>query len=180
MRLIRSDSIVLYSKHVTGKGKALFANAKKQNLEGIIGKRRNSTYQERRSRDWVKIKTGYEQEFVVGGWTEPKGSRKGFGALLVGVHQGKGLHYVGSVGTGFSAKLLRELHARLRALERRTSPFVNKVVANAPAHWVDPQMVVEVRFSEWTRDRYLRQPAYIGLRPDKPAREVVAEIPSDA
>jgi bifunctional non-homologous end joining protein LigD len=176
-RLIRDDSLALYSKHVIGKGKALFANARKQHLEGIIGKRRDSTYQERRSRDWVKIKTGYEQEFVVGGWTEPKGSRKGFGALLLGVYQAKSLRFVGSVGTGFSAKLLRELYVRLRSLERKTPPFANPVVANSPVHWVSPELVVEVRFSEWTRDGYLRQPAYLGLRPDKPARDVTAEIP---
>jgi bifunctional non-homologous end joining protein LigD len=176
-RLIRDDSIVLYSKHVIGKGKALFENARKQHLEGIIGKKRDSTYQERRSRDWVKIKTGYVQEFVVGGWTEPKGSRKGFGALLLGVYEGSRLRYVGSVGTGFSAKVLQQLYTRLRSLERKTSPFANQVDANAPTHWASPELVVEVRFSEWTRDRYLRQPAYLGLRPDKSASEVRAEFP---
>jgi bifunctional non-homologous end joining protein LigD len=176
-RLIRDDSIVLYSKHVIGKGKALFENARKKQLEGIIGKKRDSTYQERRSRDWVKIKTGYEQEFVVGGWTEPKGSRKGFGALLLGVHQGKALRFVGSVGTGFSAKLLQQLYRRLQSLERKTSPFSNPVVANSPVHWASPELVAEVRFSEWTRDGYLRQPAYLGLRQDKPVRDVTAEIP---
>jgi bifunctional non-homologous end joining protein LigD len=176
-RLIRDETLVLYSKHVVGAGKALFASARKQHLEGIIGKKRRSTYQERRSRDWVKIKTGYEQEFVVGGWSEPKGSRNGFGALLLGVYHKKKLRYVGSVGTGFSAKLLHDLHARLRALERKTSPFSNDVDANAPAHWASPQLVVEVRFSEWTRDGYLRQPAYLGLRPDKSPADVVAEIP---
>jgi bifunctional non-homologous end joining protein LigD len=178
-RLIRDDSIVLYSKDVIGRGKALFASARKQHLEGIIGKKRDSVYQERRSRDWVKIKTGSVQEFVVGGWTEPKGSRKGFGALLLGVHVGKMLRFVGSVGTGFSAKLLRELHARLRSIERKTSPFENPVVANSRVHWASPELVVEVRFSEWTRDGYLRQPAYLGLRPDKSPDEVVAEIPEN-
>jgi len=176
-RLIRDDTLVLYSKHVIGKGKALYASARAQKLEGIVGKKRRSTYQERRSRDWVKIKTGHEQEFVVGGWTEPKGSRTGFGALLLGVYHKKKLRYVGSVGTGFSAKLLRDLHARLRALERKTSPFSSDVDANAPAHWASPALVVEVRFSEWTRDGYLRQPAYLGLRPDKSPADVVAEIP---
>ncbi len=176
-RMIRDDGLALYSGHVLEKGKALYASARKSKLEGIIGKKRTSTYQERRSRDWVKIKTGYEQEFVVGGWTEPKGSRKGFGALLLGVYQGKSLRFVGSVGTGFSAKLLAELYERLRKLERKSSPFSNEVIANSPAHWVKPELVVEARFSEWTRDGYLRQPAYMGLRPDKEAAEVVAEIP---
>jgi bifunctional non-homologous end joining protein LigD len=177
-RLIRDDSIVLYSKHVLGRGEALFKRACDEKLEGIIGKKRDSSYQERRSRDWVKIKTGHEQEFVVGGWTEPKGSRRGFGALLLGVHYGKELRYVGSVGTGFSVKLLDELYARLRKIQRKTSPFVNDVDANAPMHWVSPELVVQVRFSEWTRDGYLRQPAFLGMRPDKPAAEVVAEVPA--
>jgi bifunctional non-homologous end joining protein LigD len=179
-RLIRNDDLVLYSKHIVGKGTALYDVATKQRLEGIIGKRRASTYQERRSRDWVKIKTGYEQEFVVGGWTEPKGSRSGFGALLLGVYSKGVLRYVGSVGTGFTQKMLGDLSTRLRAIERKTPPFVNPVDANAPRHWVSPELVVEVRFSEWTRDGYLRQPAYLGLRPDKPARDVVAEFPVDA
>jgi bifunctional non-homologous end joining protein LigD len=176
-RIIRDETLVLYSKHVIGRGKALFESARKRKLEGIIGKKRDSTYQERRSRDWVKIKTGYEQEFVVGGWTEPKGSRKGFGALLLGVYRQKSLRFVGSVGTGFSAKLLAQLYERLYKLERKTSPFANDVVANAPIHWTTPEIVVEVRFSEWTRDGYLRQPAYLGLRPDKRAADVVAELP---
>ncbi len=179
-RMIRDDGLVLYSGHVLEKGKALYASARKSKLEGIIGKKRGSTYQERRSRDWVKIKTGYEQEFVVGGWTEPKGSRKGFGALLLGVYQGKSLRFVGSVGTGFSTKLLAELYERLRKLERKSSPFSNEVIANSPTHWVKPELVVEARFSEWTRDGYLRQPAYLGLRPDKAAAEVVAEIPEQS
>ncbi len=176
-RLIRDDSLVLYSKHVVGKGKQLYDVARERKLEGIIGKRRMSTYQERRSRDWVKIKTVDEQEFVVGGWTEPKGSRKGFGALLLGVYEKKKLRYVGSVGTGFNAKILADLYERLRKIERKTSPFVNDVDANAPAHWTRPALVVEVRFAEWTRDGYLRQPAYLGLRVDKNPEDVVAEIP---
>jgi len=176
-RLIRNDELVLYSKHVIERGKDLFEVARERKLEGIIGKLRTSTYQERRSRDWVKIKTGCEQEFVVGGWTEPKGSRKGFGALLLGVYEKRSLRYVGSVGTGFSSKVLADLYARLRKNERKTSPFVNDVDANAPAHWCKPELVVEVRFAEWTRDGYLRQPAYLGIRVDKPASDVVAEIP---
>jgi bifunctional non-homologous end joining protein LigD len=176
-RLIRDDTLVLYSKHFLDHGKALFASARKRQLEGIIGKKRDSTYQERRSRDWVKIKAAHEQEFVVGGWTEPKGSRKGFGALLLGVYQKEGFQFVGSVGTGFSVKVLRELYDRLRKLERKTAPFVNDVNIRSGVHWTSPELVVEVSFSEWTRDGYLRQPAYLGLRPDKHARDVVAEIP---
>jgi bifunctional non-homologous end joining protein LigD len=176
-RLIRDDELVLYSKHVVGSGKSLYEVALERRLEGIIGKRRDSTYQERRSRDWVKIKTSYEQEFVVGGWTDPKGSRKGFGALLLGVYEKKALRFVGSVGTGFTGAKLADLYARLRKIERKTSPFVNEVEANAPVHWCSPQIVVQVRFTEWTRDGFLRHPAYLGLRLDKAAADVVAEIP---
>jgi bifunctional non-homologous end joining protein LigD len=176
-RLIRDPHLVLYSKHVLGAGKDLYDVARDRQLEGIIGKLRTSTYQERRSRDWVKIKTSLEQEFVVGGWTEPRGSRKGFGALLIGVYKKKALRYVGSVGTGFSTKALADLYAKLLRLERKTSPFENPVDANAPAHWCKPELVVQVRFTEWTRDMYLRHPAYLGIRLDKNAADVVAEKP---
>ena len=132
-RLIRDDDLVLYSKHVVEQRQGALRDARANaSSKASSARSATSTYQERRSRDWVKIKTGHEQEFVVGGWTEPKGSRKGFGALLLGVYQKRKLRYVGSVGTGFSAKLLRDLHARLRKLERKTSPFVNDVDAYAP------------------------------------------------
>jgi bifunctional non-homologous end joining protein LigD len=174
-RSINDETLVLYSKHIVGRGVSLYEQAKRNDLEGIIAKKRGSTYQERRSRDWLKIKAQFEQEFVVGGWTEPKGSRKGFGALLLGVYEGKSLRYVGSVGTGFSGKLLAELYARLQKLERKTSPFANDVEANAPVHWAKPVLVAAVRFAEWTRENYLRQPAYLGLREDKDPKDVVAE-----
>lgn len=176
-RLIRDDELVLYSKHVAGKGKALFEQAKHNQLEGIIGKKRASVYQERRTRDWVKIKAQLEQEFVIGGWTDPRGSRKGFGSLLLGAYEGTNLRFVGSVGTGFSVKLIGEIMKKLERLSRATSPFVNPVIANAPTHWVKPELVAEVRFTEWTRDLYLRQPAFLGLRTDKDARDVVIERP---
>ncbi len=174
-RLIADDTMVMYSKHIIGEGKRLFAEAKRRGLEGIVAKRRDSHYVERRSRDWLKIKAHLEQEFVVGGWTAPKGSRKGFGALLLGVYDGAQLRYVGSVGTGFDARTIDELMKRLHPLARKTSPFVNEVDANAPVSWCRPELVVEVRFAEWTRDGMLRQSAYLGLREDKRARDVVAE-----
>lgn len=179
-RLIRNDEAVVYSKHVVGKGRALFAEAQRRHLEGIVGKRRGSLYQERRSRDWVKIKAQLEQEFVIGGWTEPRGSRSGFGALLLGAYDGGRFRYVGHVGTGFSQKVLRELHAKLLRLERKSSPFDTPVEGNVKGHWTKPELVAEVRFTEWTRDLLLRQPAYLGLRPDKPASEVTLELPVHA
>lgn len=176
-RLIRDDELVLYSKHIVGKGTALFAQAQERRLEGIIGKRRDSLYQERRTRDWVKIKAQLEQEFVVGGWTDPQGSRDGFGALLLGAYQGKKFRYVGHVGTGFSHKLLRELHGQLAKIASTTSPFDTPVERNVRAHWVKPRMVVQVRFTEWTRDLLLRHPAFLGVRPDKAAKDVKLELP---
>jgi bifunctional non-homologous end joining protein LigD len=176
-RLIADDEIVLYSKHVIGKGTSLFAVAQKRDLEGIVGKKRASLYQERRSRDWVKIKAQLKSEFVIGGWTDPRGSREGFGALLLGAYDGSAFRYVGHVGTGFSAKVLRELHGHLVRLARKTSPFDTPVEGNVQAHWVKPELVVEVRFTEWTRDLLLRHPAYLGLRPDKAAATVTLELP---
>ena len=177
-RLIADQTIALYSKHVVGSGSALYEQAAQNGLEGIIGKKRDSTYQERRSRDWVKIKARLEQEFVVGGWTEPRGSRKGFGALMLGAYSGKELRYVGSVGTGFSAKSIAELMARLEKLETSASPFVNDTDTTERPHWVRPQLVAQVHFAEWTRDAHLRQPAYLGLRVDKAAKDVTIERPA--
>jgi bifunctional non-homologous end joining protein LigD len=162
-----------------GKGCALYAQAEKQQLEGIIGKRRDALYVERRTRDWVKIKAQLEQECVIGGYTEPRGSRTGFGALLLGVFNGKNLEYVGHVGTGFNTKLLQSLTADLKKIERKTSPFSNRVESNTKPHWVEPKLVAQVRFTEWTRDGYLRQPAFLGLRVDKAAKDVVRERPID-
>jgi bifunctional non-homologous end joining protein LigD len=176
-RSIRKNERVLYSKHVVGTGREFFKAAAASGLEGIVGKRRDSTYQERRSRDWVKIKAQHEQEFVVGGWTDPRNSRIGFGALLLGAYDGKKLRYTGHVGTGFSQKLLKELHARLVKIARDTSPFDTKVDSNMKPHWVEPQIVVQVRFTEWTRDKLLRHPAFLGERIDKKAASVKLETP---
>jgi|SRR5579884_2903633 len=179
-RAIADADLVLYSKHVAGNGCALFAQAQKQQLEGIIGKRRDSLYVERRTRDWVKIKAQLVQECVIGGFTEPRGSRTGFGALLLGLYSGKELQYVGHAGTGFNTKLLQSLTADLKRIERKTSPFSNRVDSNSKPHWVEPKMVAQIRFTEWTRDGYLRQPAFLGLRLDKDPKECVRERAVDA
>ncbi|MGZ3526570.1 MAG: non-homologous end-joining DNA ligase [Vulcanimicrobiaceae bacterium] len=176
--VIADDDLVLYSKHVIGEGVALYEQAQRKHLEGIIGKRRDSAYKEGRSRDWVKIKAQLIQEAVIGGYTEPRGSRKGFGALLLGLYDDRGkLHYVGHVGTGFDTKTLEKLTEQLKKLERKTSPFVEPVDSNTPAHWVKPELVAEVRFTEWTRDGYMRQPAFLGLRVDKDPKECKREVP---
>ena len=174
-RCIADPELVMFSKHVEQRGCALFSQAEKRRLEGIIGKKMESPYVERRTRDWVKIKAQLEQECVIGGFTEPRGSRSGFGSLLLGLYDGKELHYVGHAGTGFSQKLLGDLTKQLKAIERKTSPFVNKVEANTKPHWVEPKLVAQIRFTEWTRDGFMRQPAFLGLRVDKPPKSCKRE-----
>jgi bifunctional non-homologous end joining protein LigD len=174
--LIVPERNVMYSKHVLTHGKQLFALAERRGLEGIVGKVRASKYRSVRSREWVKVKAKRRQEFVIGGWTEPRGSREGFGALLVGYYDDDGkLRYAGHVGTGFDANRLRDLMKRMEPLERKTSPFVDAPKTNTPAHWVAPQLVGEVAFAEWTREGILRQPVFIALRSDKDPKSVVRE-----
>ncbi|MBV9263531.1 MAG: ATP-dependent DNA ligase, partial [Candidatus Eremiobacteraeota bacterium] len=159
--------------HVIGKGIALFRTARRRRLEGIVGKRRAAPYVERRSADWVKIKVGYEQEAVVGGWTDPRASRVGLGALLVGTYEGRSLRYAGSVGTGFDAKTLQDLRRKLDPLRSDRCPF--EPVPRVRAHWVEPRLVAQVRFEEWTDAGLMRQPVFLGLRDDKAPRDVVRE-----
>ncbi len=171
---------VIFSKHVAGDGTKLFAFAREHGLEGIIAKRRDSTYQSRRSRDWLKVKVHARQECVIGGWTEGRRGRKHFGALLLGVYEGEQLVYAGSVGTGFDARLLESLAAKLAPLERKTSPFATRPKTDTPAHWVEPELVAEITFGEWTRDGLMRQPVFVALREDKDPKSVVRERPKHA
>lgn len=153
---------------------ALFETACRHGAEGLIGKRSASTYVAGRSRDWVKLKCVNNQEFVIGGWTDPAGSREGFGALLVGYFDEKGaLHYAGKVGTGFDTATLRSLGAAPARRERRTSPFTGGTPPKERgAHWVTPSLVAQVGFSEWTHDDRLRHPRFLGLRDDKSPRSI--------
>lgn len=163
--------------HRVGDGEQAYRYACEHGWEGVIAKRADSPYVAARSRDWLKLKCNRAQELVVGGWTEPRGSRTRFGALLVGYYAGEQLRYAGKVGTGFDGATLDRLGDQLERLERRSSPFQDG--AKLPrAHWAEPELVVEVAFTEWTRDGRLRHPRYEGLRNDKPAREVVREEPS--
>jgi len=171
-KLIRPKHRVLYSKHVLTMGKEFFALAQRAGLEGIIGKRRDAPYRSARSRDWVKIKARNEQEFVIGGWTEPRGSRSHFGALLLGVYERRKLVYTGHVGTGFDQKKLREIGKLLREREIGESPFAETPKTNTRAHFVRPELVAQVGFTEWTRDGILRHPVFYGLRIDKDAKKV--------
>jgi bifunctional non-homologous end joining protein LigD len=171
---IRFNHRIRFSTHMKGNGRHFFKEACGHGWEGLIAKRANSTYQHARSRDWLKFKCTRGQEFVIGGYTQPQGARTGFGALLLGYYDGKTLRYGGKVGTGFSQDLLRRMHARLRKLERKSCPF-SETPAEKGAHWVQPNLVAEVVFMEWTRDGRLRHPRFIGLRTDKPARAITRE-----
>lgn len=152
----------------------LFEKACSEGWEGLMAKRRGSAYRDGRSPDWRKLKCTCRQEMVIGGYTDPSGSRSGFGALLLGYWEGGKLVYAGKVGTGFTQKALLQLHQALVGLERASSPFVSSV-GERTAHWVEPELVAEVAFTSWTPDLRLRHPSFLGLRPDKVSRDVVRE-----
>jgi bifunctional non-homologous end joining protein LigD len=173
------DPRLRYTDHVEGPGDEIFARACRLGAEGMISKRADAPYRPGRGRDWLKVKCVQRQEVVIGGFTEPEGSRTGFGALLVGVHEDGELRYAGKVGTGFDAAALGDLRRRLARLERRAPPFVDppRGAEARSAHWVAPRLVAEVRFLEWTAAGALRHPVYEGLREDKDPREVRRESP---
>jgi DNA ligase D-like protein (predicted ligase) len=160
--------------HRNTAGEAYFAHACRSGWEGVVAKLANGKYVHRRSPQWLKFKCQQGQEFVIGGFTDPRNSRQGFGALLLGYYRDDDFVYAGKVGTGFDERTLRDLGRRLTALEIDLSPFT---AGNPPkgARWVRPSLVGEVRFSEWTADGRLRHPSFLGLREDKAARDVVRE-----
>src|SRR5918995_7173723 len=164
------------SEMVRGDGRALYERALEQGWEGLIAKRADSLYKSgKRTPDWCKVKITREQEFVVGGWTEPRQTRTYFGALLLGVYDTRGLVYVGHTGTGFNERELARVMKLLRALETTGCPFTERPRTNERPHWVEPKLVAKIRFTEWTADAKLRHPVYLGLRDDKNPRDVVRE-----
>jgi bifunctional non-homologous end joining protein LigD len=180
-RALKFGGPLRFNPHRNGEyGEQLYRDACERGLEGVIAKRADSPYLSGgRSRDWLKLKCHAEQELVIGGYTAPKGSRTEFGALLVGYYDDQGtLRYAGKVGTGFDHHTLRDLGERLRRLEQDASPFEPFKPIPPGTHWVRPELVAQIGFGEWTRDGRLRHPRYLGLRDDKPAREVVRELPS--
>lgn len=161
-----------YSDHIQGKGREFFEQACTMGLEGIVSKRADAPYRAGRGRHWLKVKCTQHAEFVVGGFTQPAGSRSGFGALLLGGFDDGAFRYAGKVGTGFSARQLEDLHARLQKIRTDTSPFADTPDDARKASWVKPEMVVEVEFTERTRDGRLRHPTFRGLREDRDADEI--------
>jgi len=183
---------IRYSGAIGGDANQLLEEVQRRGLEGIIGKLRNSVYEPgRRSGAWIKLKRVNEQEFVIGGYTPPQGARKYFGAILVGYYDGDDLIFAGKIGTGFTAKSLATLHRKFHSAQRADCPFVDLpskqngewVLGITPSmmkkmHWINPKFVAEIKFAEWTRDRKLRAPVFLGLREDKRPLEVVREAPA--
>jgi len=175
-QILKTDKIVRYSDHIIEHGVQLYEEVAKVPLEGVIAKRIDSAYAQRRSRDWLKIKTILEAEVVIGGYTEPRKSRSYFGALVVGLYEGGELRYVGHAGGGFNEKSLGQLYKLMQPLKTKTSPFADKVQTNELVQWIKPKLVAQVKFAEWTADRRMRQPIFLGLREDKPAKDVSFEV----
>ncbi|NVK43874.1 MAG: ATP-dependent DNA ligase [Oceanospirillaceae bacterium] len=174
---IRFEDPLRFTPHRNEAGEASFKTACEKGWEGIIAKRADAPYHHGRSRDWLKFKCTRGQELVIGGFTSPKGSRTGFGALLLGYYENETLRYAGKVGTGFDDTFLSDFRSRLDSRRRDSSPF-DPVPDEPDVTWVCPDLVAEIGFTEWTRSGKLRHPRFIGLRRDKSARDVVRETPS--
>jgi bifunctional non-homologous end joining protein LigD len=177
-RLLSFGGPIQYAEHRTEDGEAYYSYACASGWEGLVVKRGDAPYRSGRSRDWLKFKCQASQEFVIGGYTDPKGSRTGFGALLLGYYDGAGqLAYAGKVGTGFDRAALDSLAPTLAGLERPQSPFGQGKLPHAGVHWVEPRLVGQVAFSEWTSAGELRHPRFQGLRRDKDPASVTRETP---
>jgi bifunctional non-homologous end joining protein LigD len=176
-RTIRSSSALQHTEAWSDDSERRFAEACRSGWEGLIAKRADAPYVAGRSKDWLKLKCVWEQEFVIGGYTEPAGSRTDFGALLVGYYEQDSLRYAGKVGTGYTKATLHDLGVRLRKLETAQPAFVDARPIPRGVHWTRPNLVAQIGFAEWTSDARLRQPRFLGLRDDKSPAEVVRERP---
>jgi bifunctional non-homologous end joining protein LigD len=167
-----------YTEHRGGDGEEFWRQACRDGWEGLIAKRADAAYEGGRTRNWLKFKCVNSQEFVIGGYTDPKGARQWLGAILVGYYDSeRRLCYAGKVGTGFTAGTLRALHSSLSRLERDAPPFQRGKPPRPGAHWTEPRLVAEIGFAEWTSDGLLRQPRFEGLRDDKDPAEVIKQTP---
>jgi DNA ligase D-like protein (predicted ligase) len=179
VRSVNFRDALVFTEHRYGDGEPFWEQACRDGWEGLIAKRADAPYVAGRNRNWLKFKCLFGQEFVIGGYTDPQRSRVGFGALLLGYYDADGgLVYAGKVGTGFDNETLRSLHSRLAEIEQDHSPFSRGRPEHRGVHWVKPELVAEVGFSEWTDDGELRHPRFQGLRDDKDPRDVVREVPT--
>jgi DNA ligase D-like protein (predicted ligase) len=177
--LLPSGDPLRFLPHRNSRGEAYLEEACRKGWEGLIAKKADSPYRHSRSGDWLKFKCVKRQELVIGGYTDPRGERKGLGALLVGYYREGDLYYAGKVGTGYDESTLERLSKRLRSLERKTSPFEDSRGGAKGVHWVTPELVGEFGFTEWTSGGKLRHPRFLGLRRDKDPREVIREEPGE-
>jgi bifunctional non-homologous end joining protein LigD len=175
--LVRFGPLIRFTTHREGEGEKYYEEACRNGWEGLIAKRRDSPYQSARSKDWLKFKCIQEQEFVIGGFTEPDGGRHYFGALLLGYYEGNVLRFAGKVGTGFSERTLEVLWHALQRLQQEACPFARVEPRSRRMHWVKPILVAQIGFAEWTKDGKLRQGRFVGLRADKKPEQVRREIP---
>jgi DNA ligase D-like protein (predicted ligase) len=164
-----------FTEHRERDGEAYFRRACRSGWEGVIAKNGDSAYISRRTRDWLKFKCRHEQEFIIGGYTDPRGSRVGFGALLLGFYRRRRLIYAGKVGTGFNNDLLQHLGKKLAQLQIPSPPFADAKLPRRSVHWVKPRLVAQIGFTEWTVEGKLRHPRFLGLRDDKRPEEIVRE-----
>jgi bifunctional non-homologous end joining protein LigD len=175
-KILPSSPRIKFSDHISKEGILFFNTVKERGLEGIMAKHSQSAYRMgRRSRQWLKVKTRLTQEGVIAGFTKPRGSRKYFGSLVLGAYEGDELIYIGHSGGGFGAKNLKEIREKLDPLTQKECPFKVEPKTNTPAIWVKPELVCELIFHGWTDEGIMRQPVFLRLREDKPAREVVRE-----
>ena len=177
--IIRPANVIKLSEHVEAEGEAFFREIAKFHLEGMIAKRADSKYVPRRSADWLKVKTIMRAEVVVGGYTQPRGTRSYFGSLVCGLYRGSELHYVAHVGGGFNERILATTYKVMQSLKSDRSPFVEVPKTNEAVQWLKPKLVAEVKFSEWTADLRLRQPVFVGWREDKEAEDCRFELESE-
>lgn len=175
-KILRPASFIKYSDHIGGDGKEFFRHIEKFHLEGMIAKRAASKYVQKRTSDWLKVKTVLRSEVAIGGYTQPRGTRSYFGSLVVGLYRGHDLHYVAHTGGGFNERTLAAIYKLMQPLKTVRSPFVNAPKTNEPVQWIKPRLVAEVKFSEWTADDRMRQPIFLGLREDKKAEDCRFEI----
>lgn len=177
-RLFSYRDPLRYTTHRNAEGERFYRDACRRGWEGLIAKDAAAPYVHSRSGAWQKLKCVNQQEFVIGGFTEPEGSRIRFGAILIGYNENGRLRYAGKVGTGFDHDTLRELGDRMEALEQDEPPFAGDDLPSRGVHWLSPRLVTEIGFTEWTGDRKLRHPRFLGLRHDKAAEDVVREVPA--